>query len=145
MLWAAGANTANLWKWKKMAACITMFNKSFKGYRSSCTSTFQVLANKKSSTPVINAIPCSQWLPRLTLESGVPVFLFTGEFSPNFNLDKIVSTYTRIFHVKIKTPQFARFSRFFFKSFRNRQIFIVSSKQVVKNIEGFCIFFYFHF
>jgi hypothetical protein len=99
---------------KKMAASMAMFNKSFKGYKSPCTSTFQVLANKKSSTPVINAIACSQWLPRLTLESGVPVFLFTGEFSPNFNLEKKVSTYTRIFHGKKKTPKFARFSRFLF-------------------------------
>ncbi len=73
---------------------------------------------------MINAIPCSQWLPRLTLESGVPVFLFTGEFSPNFNLEKKwFQPIQGFFMGKKKTPKFARFSRFLFLSFPNRQMF----------------------
>ncbi len=76
---------------------------------------------------MINAIPSSQWLPRLTLESGVPVFLFTGEFSPNFNLEKNAFDLYKDFSWEKKNPQI-------------RQIFKIFVSIFSKSSDFFCKF-----
>jgi hypothetical protein len=63
------------------------------------------------------------------------VFFYLGEISPNFNLEKMISTYTRNFPWK-KWPKFARFPKKEFQIAR----FYAKFQQVAKNIEGFCVF-----
>ncbi len=64
----------------------------------------------------------------------------TGEFSPNFDLKNMISTYTKDFSWKKKRPKFADFEDVFNKS----PDFYNKFQQVAKNMKGLRIFFYFH-
>jgi hypothetical protein len=89
---------------------------------------------------------CSKmWLKNNTLEcsplalSGLPIshcVSFTGEFSPNFDLENMISTHTKALWWK-KWPKFAKFGRLNF-FFSTQQIFYDNLQQcIVENREGF--------
>jgi hypothetical protein len=70
--------------------------------------------------PTLVATVATIWKKKVPLNESLytsdPVFLFQGEFSPNFDLkkNKMISTYTKDFSCNNKWPKFTRLWRFFF-------------------------------